>query len=223
MLGFKLNHVSKRGHWRRMYASVHWVVSGPVNESSSEQNGHHFSDNILKFIFMNEKFCISIWVSLNFVPKGPNDNKSALVQVMAWCRIGYMPLREPLLTHFTTHICSTGGKQVNESPMRPQSRNQWWPIVNCTPTTTIPTEICIKMKTFPFMKLHSQLSSAKFQPFHSGRGVIDKRKERLRRWWIHLFSINSQYAQSWVEHVEIWFLVPFPDVGHCKHWGLLCK
>ena len=32
---------------------------------------------------MNEKFCISIRISLKFVPKGPIDNKLALVQVMA--------------------------------------------------------------------------------------------------------------------------------------------
>ena len=41
--------------------------------------------NILKCIFTNEKFLFSIWVSLKFVPKGPIDSKSALVQVMARC------------------------------------------------------------------------------------------------------------------------------------------
>ena len=38
-----------------------------------------------------------------FVPKGPIDNKSALVQVMACHRIGDKPLPEPMLTQFTTH------------------------------------------------------------------------------------------------------------------------
>ena len=33
---------------------------------------------------MNQKFCISIQISWKFLPKGPIDNKSALVQVMAW-------------------------------------------------------------------------------------------------------------------------------------------
>ena len=42
-----------------------------INPSPSEQNGCHFTDDILKFISMNEIFCISIRVSLNFVPKGP--------------------------------------------------------------------------------------------------------------------------------------------------------
>ena len=44
---------------------------------------------------MNEKFCISIRISLRFVPKGPIDNKSALVQVMVCCRTGIKPSPEP--------------------------------------------------------------------------------------------------------------------------------
>ena len=31
-----------------------------------------FADNIFKCISMNENFCISIQISLNFVPKGSN-------------------------------------------------------------------------------------------------------------------------------------------------------
>ena len=52
-----------------------------------------FSDDILKCIFMNEKLRILIQISLKFVPKGPIDNNSALVQVMAW--------RRSMLTRFT--------------------------------------------------------------------------------------------------------------------------
>ena len=33
-----------------------------------------------------------------FVPKCPIDNKSALVQVIAWCQTGNKPLPEPMLT-----------------------------------------------------------------------------------------------------------------------------
>ena len=34
--------------------------------------------------FFNENYYISIHISLKFVPKGPVDNKPALVQLMAW-------------------------------------------------------------------------------------------------------------------------------------------
>ena len=37
----------------------YWPMSLRQNSSSPEQNGRHFAD-IFKFIFMNEKFCISI-------------------------------------------------------------------------------------------------------------------------------------------------------------------
>ena len=36
-----------------------------------QQNGCHFTDNIFRCIFMNEKFCILIKISLKFVPKSP--------------------------------------------------------------------------------------------------------------------------------------------------------
>ena len=52
-------------------------------------------------IFMNEKFCISIKISLKFVPEGPIDNNSALVYIMAWRQTGAKPLSEPMLNRFT--------------------------------------------------------------------------------------------------------------------------
>ena len=45
-----------------------------VSSSLPGQNGHHFEDNIFKCIFMSEKFCILIRISLKFAPKGPIDN-----------------------------------------------------------------------------------------------------------------------------------------------------
>ena len=59
------------------------------------------ADDNFKCIFLSEKFCILIRISLKFVPKSPIDNKQALVQVMAWRRIGDKPLSESILTPFT--------------------------------------------------------------------------------------------------------------------------
>ena len=70
------------------------------NSSPPGQNGCHFAD-IFKSIFMNEKFCILILISLKFVPKGLIDYKSALVQVMAWRWIGDKPLPETMMTQCT--------------------------------------------------------------------------------------------------------------------------
>ena len=43
------------------------------------QDGRHFPDNIFKCIFLNENVWILIKISPKFVPKGPIDNKPALV------------------------------------------------------------------------------------------------------------------------------------------------
>ena len=50
---------------------------------------------------MIEKLHIFNQISLKFLSNGPNDNKSALVQVMAWHWTGNKPLPEPVMTHFT--------------------------------------------------------------------------------------------------------------------------
>ena len=46
---------------------------------SPGQNGRHFTDDIFRCIFMNEKFCILIKIPLKFVHKGPIDSNPALV------------------------------------------------------------------------------------------------------------------------------------------------
>ena len=61
----------------------------------------NLADDIFKCIFINEKFCISIQISLKFVLRSPIENRSALVQVMAWRRKGDKPLPEQMLTQFT--------------------------------------------------------------------------------------------------------------------------
>ena len=61
----------------------------------------HVQDDIFKFIFMNEKFCILIRISPKFVPMGPINNIPVLVQIMAWRRSGDKPLFEPMLIEFT--------------------------------------------------------------------------------------------------------------------------
>ena len=40
-----------------------------LNFSPPGQNGRHFTDDIFRFIFVNEKFCILIKILLKFVPK----------------------------------------------------------------------------------------------------------------------------------------------------------
>ena len=58
------------------------------------------ANDISKCIFLNESDRIPIQISLNFIPRGPVDKKPALVQVMAWRRIGDKSLPEPMMAQF---------------------------------------------------------------------------------------------------------------------------
>ena len=61
------------------------------------------ADDKFKYIFLNEndKIIITIRISLKFVPRSPIDNNQALVQVMAWRRIGNKSFPEQVRTHIT--------------------------------------------------------------------------------------------------------------------------
>ena len=76
-----------------------------INTLRPRQDGRHFLDDIFKRIFLNENVDISIKISLKFVSKGPINNISSLVQVMAWRWPGDKPLSEPMAASLLTHIC----------------------------------------------------------------------------------------------------------------------
>ena len=94
MIKFRVLYILRTSTWR-------------INSSSPGQNVRHFADNIFKCIFMNEKSCILDWISLKFIPKGPTDKKSTLVQVMTWHWIGNKPLPEQMLSSSLMHLCGT--------------------------------------------------------------------------------------------------------------------
>ena len=56
------------------------------------------ADDISKCVFLNEKFCIVIKISLKFVPGGLIDNNPALVSIMARRQTGDEPLSELMMT-----------------------------------------------------------------------------------------------------------------------------
>ena len=87
--------------------SVTNVVGQSFNTMRLRQNGRHFADDIFKSIFLNENVRILFSISLKLVPKGPNNNNPALVQIMAWCWPGDKSLPEPMVVRLPTHICVT--------------------------------------------------------------------------------------------------------------------
>ena len=87
-----------------------------LNTLRPRQNGHRFTEDIFKHIFLNENVRISIWISLKFVLKGPVNNIPALVQIMAWCQPGDKPLSDPMMVRLPMHICVTRPQWVNVLP-----------------------------------------------------------------------------------------------------------
>ena len=66
--------------WYRLYGTI--SISPYINARRRRALTHfprYFADDIFKRIFLNENGWILIEVSLKFVPKGPIDNKQALV------------------------------------------------------------------------------------------------------------------------------------------------
>ena len=72
---FKITHTKLQPH----LSGVHELTHLPVNKMASI-----LAEGIFTCIFLNVNVKIAIIISLKFVPKGPIDNKWALVQVMAW-------------------------------------------------------------------------------------------------------------------------------------------
>ena len=64
-------------------------------------------------------------ISLDSVPKGAIDNKSSLVQVMAWRQIGDKPLHEPMMTQFNdAYMCHQASMNSAVSLGKRQRKHQ---------------------------------------------------------------------------------------------------
>ena len=87
------------------YINASTIVStGPLTTLRPRQNGRHVPDDIFKCIFLNENIWISIKISLKFVPKGPINNITALVQIIAWHWPGNKPLSQPMMVRLLMHM-----------------------------------------------------------------------------------------------------------------------
>ena len=92
--------------WSTSRLSWYWFCKR-LNTLKLRQDGHHFADDTSKCIFLNENVWIPITIRMEFVPKGPINNIPALVQIMAWRRLGDKPLSESMMVNLPTHICIT--------------------------------------------------------------------------------------------------------------------
>ena len=96
-------------------------MTSPCLNSRPRQNGRYNTDDIFKYIFLNENVWFPTENSLKFVPKGPINNIQALVLIMACRRPGNKPLSEPMMVSLPTHICVTRPQWVNWHCLVPET------------------------------------------------------------------------------------------------------
>ena len=104
------------------------ILSRPqcVNSSHPWMKWPSFHKRHFQIYSHNEKCCILIRISWKFVPKGLIDNKSALVQVMAWCQTSDRPLSEPMLSQFTDIYVALVGRWVKRLQTMTQKFACWY-------------------------------------------------------------------------------------------------
>ena len=177
----------------QVYANLYFRESltkvYPINTLRPRQNGRHFPDDILKWIFLNGNVWISIKISLKVVPEVPINNIPALVQIMAWRRSGDKPLSEPMMDSLLAHICVTQPQWVKHShgfivlfvavtwPVPSHYLNQCWNILNWTLRNKLQW---IKIDIFSFKKMHLKMLSGKCLPFCLGLNVFNQGKTQSK-------------------------------------------
>ena len=83
-----------------------------INTLRPRQDGHHFEDDIFKFIFLYENWFILLEFHWDLFPMFQSISKLVLVQIMAWHRAGDKPLYKPRWHSLLTHICLTRCRRV---------------------------------------------------------------------------------------------------------------
>ena len=202
-----------------------------INTLRPRQNGGHFADDIFKCIFLNETICISIQISLKFVPKGPINNISAWVQIMACRRPGDKPLSELMMASLLTHICVTRPQWVKKRNSSSQFvlRTSWMWILSTPKLPLISVSKCILCdiyvlnKQFPCPKRQSD-SHFRFASipsgthyslfFHFKPGIYAEYIRQFHHICFHQSNILFlEYLLSPVNHFTGWFWIKIYFTG----------
>ena len=89
---------------RMPLVKVRLVILFHTEHIEAESKWTPFCRQYLQMHFLNENVWISSTISQRFVSKGLINNILALVQIMAWHRLGDKPLYEPVIVRLLTHI-----------------------------------------------------------------------------------------------------------------------
>ena len=83
---------------------AYFIIVPNLNIMTSKQNGHHFTNDIFKWIFFNDDYLTLIKISLQYVPLCLIDNVAAPVHIMAWHQTDDKQLPDPKMAQITDVI-----------------------------------------------------------------------------------------------------------------------
>ena len=94
-----LQHSEGWMNYKNVWAFVYLLYpSSDINTLRHEQNGWPLADKFWNGFCWMKSLILCFKLYSSFICEGPIDNKSALVQVMAWCLTCNKLLPEPMLT-----------------------------------------------------------------------------------------------------------------------------
>ena len=103
--------------WPSSLTHIYGTRGRWVNTFRLRQDGRLFTDDIFKYIILNENVWIPFKISLKFISKGQINNIPALVQIMTWPCPGDKPLSEPMMLSLLMHIYFTWPQWVNAASL----------------------------------------------------------------------------------------------------------
>ena len=158
-----------------------WQTALLLNTLRLRQNGRNFPDDIFKWSSLNENVWILIQISYRYVPVGPINNIPALVQIMAWRRLGDKPLSEPVMVSLLMHICST----------RPQWVNVNW--ISMTPYPGYSQFLAISCPAYKMLKVFKYIAYISFIITHQ---------------WDKIIISVAHYVAGWIPDHNIPWVAP---------------
>ena len=145
--------------------------------------------HIFKSIFFNENHCSLVQISMKFVPVSVIDNKSALVQVMAWGWTGDKPLSELIITKFNDTCTHHKASHIETETKWPPFRRRHFQVhfLEC------------KLLNFKsnFTEIWSLLSNWRYDSIGSDNGLVPNRRRAIiwsnvcMLYWCIYVSLNK--------------------------------
>ena len=168
-----------------------------LRPSKMAANGLTTFSNAFSWMKKNIYIFQLIEISLKIVRNGPINHIPALVQIMAWHRLGDKPLSEPMTVSLQMHICVT--------------RPQW-----VKPKLTTPINLCSKsvlIFNILFFYFNNPLPDCYLWCWLWKKSVWLKPLNFL--WWLQLEVPASSVAEAIFETVQTAELVWWPGLAYC--------